>query len=458
MPLSADEAYYWVWSRALAPGYLDHPPMVALWIRAGTALMGDSPLGVRFLGPVSAAAGTWLLARAAGDFAPGRRAGLLAAVLLNGTLLLNVGAVVMTPDTPLLFFWTAALFCLARLLRTGNPSWWLGVGAASGLALDSKYTAILLLPSIAVWLLAVKPARIWLRCWQLYAGAALALAVFAPVLAWNAAHHWASFAKQGGRGADWAPAQALRFVGELVAGQVGLATPLILLVCVVGLARAARQWQAVGPGLILCVTLVPAAIFLEHSLGGRVQANWPGVIYPGAVLAAAWAGARFWRVAAFSGLALAALVYAQAAYAPFTLKRSLDFTLIRLAGWDDLAGDVYVAAQANCAAFVAADEYGLASELAFRLHLPVLGVEPRWALFNLPPDAPPASLGILVRSTRRWGPPPPDIWPEARVLGDVARQRHGVVAETYRLYLVQPPSHAASFMLPLRDLPKAGVF
>ena len=33
-PLAPDEAYYWVWSRALAPGFLDHPPMVALWIRA----------------------------------------------------------------------------------------------------------------------------------------------------------------------------------------------------------------------------------------------------------------------------------------------------------------------------------------------------------------------------------------------------------------------------------------
>ena len=42
LPLSPDEAYYWVWSRALAPGYLDHPPMVALWIRAGTWLAGDS--------------------------------------------------------------------------------------------------------------------------------------------------------------------------------------------------------------------------------------------------------------------------------------------------------------------------------------------------------------------------------------------------------------------------------
>src|ERR1700742_5052992 len=61
LPLAPDEAYYWIWSRALAPGYLDHPPMVALWIRAGTELAGDVPLGVRLLGPLSGMLGSLLL-------------------------------------------------------------------------------------------------------------------------------------------------------------------------------------------------------------------------------------------------------------------------------------------------------------------------------------------------------------------------------------------------------------
>ena len=60
-PLAPDEAYYWVFSHALAPGYLDHPPMVALWIRAGTAIAGQGALGVRLLGPLAGAAGSLLL-------------------------------------------------------------------------------------------------------------------------------------------------------------------------------------------------------------------------------------------------------------------------------------------------------------------------------------------------------------------------------------------------------------
>ena len=75
-PLSPDEAYYWVWSRAIQPGYLDHPPMVALWIRAGTALAGQGALGIRLLAPLAASLGTLLLMHAASDLFPSRRVAL----------------------------------------------------------------------------------------------------------------------------------------------------------------------------------------------------------------------------------------------------------------------------------------------------------------------------------------------------------------------------------------------
>ncbi len=440
-PLSADEAYYWVWSKALAPGYLDHPPMVALWIRAGCAVAGDTALGVRLLGPVSALLGTLLLARAAEDLCPGRRAGVAAGVLLNATLALGVGAVVMTPDTPLLFFWTAALAALARLLRTGRPGWWLAAGLAGGLALDSKYTATLLGFAVLVWLAAAPAARRWWACWQLWAGGALAVAAFSPVLAWNAAHHWASFAKQGGRTGDWHPAQSLRFIGELVGGQIGLATPIVACVLVAGTWRAWRAARGGDPAasLLACVVLVPAAVFLEHAFGGRVQANWPAVVYPGAVLATCCVGSspvRFWRAASGLGLAMAAVAYLQAGWGVLPLPRAADPTLIRLAGWQDLAGAAYVAAAGSQANFVVADEYGLASELAFRMPGVVVGLERRWALFDLLPATLSGQTGILVRSEREYGPPDARPWQSVTPLGRVRRGRGARVAETYQLYRV----------------------
>lgn len=431
-PLSADEAYYRLWSHALAPGYLDHPPMVALWIWLGTHIAGDTCLGIRLLAPLAAALGTLLLLQAARDLAQDDAAARRAAILLNATLTLNAGAVLMTPDTPQLLFWTASLAALARVQRSGQSGWFLAAGAAAGLALASKYSAALLAPCSLVWLLAVPGLRPWLRRWQPYAGAALALAIFAPVLAWNAAHHWVSFAKQGGREGAWHPAAAASHIAELIAGQIGLATPAVFLVLCAGIWRLAPRWRRPDCALPVIFTVLPLLVFVQHAVGDRVQANWPGILYPGAALAAGLAAPPLWRAAAATGYALAALVFTQAAAAPFALPRKLDFTLIRLAGWPGLAAAVQQQAAARHATAILADEYALAAELAFHAGpLPVYGAEPRWALFDLPQQCP-AGPALLVRSDRRAFPPGPH---PAR-LASVTRGRGGIVAETYGIYVV----------------------
>ncbi len=431
-PLSPDEAYYWVWSRSLQPGYLDHPPMVALWIRAGTLLAGQGGFGIRLLAPFAAALGTLLLVRAAEDLFPGRRAGLPAATLLNATILLGAGAVTLTPDTPLLLFWTAALAALGRLLATGRPQWWLAVGLAAGCALDSKYTALLLGLGLAAWLLAVPAGRRWLRTPWPWAGGALAVACFAPVLWWNAAHGWASFAKQGGRTGDWHPAAAAQHVAELILSQVGLATPLVAVLCAAGIWAAARRWRHdPAASLLTVITLPAAAVFLQHALGDRVQANWPAILYPGACIAAAAYRPWRWRLAAGLGFAMTAVVYLQASTAALALPRRADPTLIQLGGWDGLVQQV----DQLPAGFVAADNYGLAAMLAHGLgQRPVLGVEPRWTLFRLPLAPVAGQTGWLLRSQRRAGVPDPAPWLALTKMGVLTRSRDGVVAERYDLY------------------------
>jgi 4-amino-4-deoxy-L-arabinose transferase-like glycosyltransferase len=443
-PLSPDEAYYWVWSRALAPGFLDHPPMVALWIRGGTWLAGDTTLGIRLFAPLAAAAGTVLLADAAAVLC-GRAAALPAAALLNATLLLGAGAVTMTPDTPLLLFWTAALCALARLQRSWHTGWWLAAGLFTGLAMASKYTGVLLLPAILLWLLAVPALRVWLLRPLPWGAAVVAAVVFLPVLDWNARHHWISFAKQGGRTGDWHP--TLRYIGELIAGQLGLATPGVFLLCCAGTWRAARR-RAPATTLLAAVTLMPAAVFLQHAIGDRVQGNWPAILYPSAAIAAAGLTGRLWRPAAALGFGLTALVYLQAVLAPLPLPARLDPTLRQMAGWPALAAAV--AARAEGAPYVAADEYGTAALLARDLPpgIPVIGAEPRWASFALPRAAIAGRPGLLLRSARRAGPPEPAEWASAEPIGELVRGRDGVEAERYRLYRVIGRAGAIAAVMP----------
>jgi 4-amino-4-deoxy-L-arabinose transferase-like glycosyltransferase len=361
----------------------------------------------------------------------------------------------MTPDTPLLFFWVATLWAVARAHRSGDARWWLVAGIFAGGALLSKYTAALLGFGLVLWLVLLPEARRWLTRWQLWAGGALAVALFAPVIFWNATHEWASFAKQGGRTAAGGAGQSLRWLGELLGGQVALVTPLVFLLCVVGIALAARQvWRQrdAGAGLLLALILPGAVIFAWQALGSRVQGNWPAILYPSAAIAAAAllpASWLRWRIPALAlGFAMAGAAYLQATAAPLPLPRRQDPTLARLGGWDGLAADLARAAAREGVAFIAAEEYGLASGMAFRLPpgLPVVAMDPRWRFFTLP-KPPENTGGLLIRSERRGEGPPQ--WPGATPIegeaGRLIRARRGQQAEAYRLFRVttapgQPPN------------------
>ncbi len=139
---------------------------------------------------------------------------------------------------------------------------------------------------------------------------------FAPVLCWNAAHGWASFAKQGGRTGDWRPADALRHFAELLGSQIGLGTPLVALLCAAGVWVAARRWrQGPAPALLAALTVpgvarVPAARDRRPGAGELACHPVPRRLHRRRRLRAALLAA-----AAALGFAIGALVYLQAATA-----------------------------------------------------------------------------------------------------------------------------------------------
>ena len=191
--------------------------------------------------------------------------------------------------------------------------------------------------------------------------------------------------------------------------------------------------------LLAALTVLPAAVFVQHALGDRVQANWPAVTYPAAAIAAAalpWGGA--WLGATALGGAITAAVYLQGVLAPLKLPAPLDPTLLRVGGWSGLAEAVAVQAARSGAAFVAAPNYGVAAELAWRLKRPmaVVGVDPRWALFDLPDARPTIAgrAGLLLAQADEM--PNPADWGTLLPMTEFDRTRGGVAAGRYRLYLV----------------------
>ena len=98
--LSGDEAHYWEWSRRLDWCYYSKPPGVALLVRVGTFLFGDTELGVRFMAPVLSLLSSVVMFLL-GTRLYGRKAGLIAAVLLQLVPMVSAFGLGMTPDTPL---------------------------------------------------------------------------------------------------------------------------------------------------------------------------------------------------------------------------------------------------------------------------------------------------------------------------------------------------------------------
>ncbi|KAA0076491.1 glycosyltransferase family 39 protein [Tardiphaga sp. P9-11] len=295
-PLTFDEAYYWMWSKHLAGGYYDHPPMVAVVIRLGTMIAGDTEFGVRVFSVLLALPMSWAVYRTAELLFGGQRLASTAVILLNATMITSVGLMIVTPDAPVLVASSFVLLALAQVLATGQGAWWLAVGVAVGAALLSKYTALFFGPAILIWLIVVPKMRRWLVSPWPYLGGLTALAVFSPVLFWNAEHGWVSFIKQLGRARidHFNPA----FIGELIPTQFAFATPLVFILGVMGLYALAVRRPGAWPARVLLNAMfwIIVLYFGWHALHARVEANWFAPVYPTlAIIAAVAATIVQWK-------------------------------------------------------------------------------------------------------------------------------------------------------------------
>jgi 4-amino-4-deoxy-L-arabinose transferase-like glycosyltransferase len=379
-PLTFDEAYYWTWSKHLAGGFYDHPPMVAVLIRMGTLIAGDTELGVRLVSILLAIPMSFAVYRTAEMLFGGRRVAATATILLNVTLMAAVGTMIVTPDAPLLVASSFVLLFLAKVLATGRGAWWLAVGTAVGLALLSKYTALFFGPAILIWLIAVPKLRRWLISPWPYLGGIVAFAIFSPVILWNADHQWVSFIKQLGRARI--EDLTLRYIGELIPTQIAFATPLVFILGMMGLYAFWRRKAGASAARVLLSSMfwTITLYFVWHSLHSRVEANWFAPVYPAFAIAAAAAGnlvpwdGRARRVmdfclrwAAPSGILLFALVVVQANTGVLTgYRRDASVRSVGI-GWRELARQIEAVRAREGATCVLALDYGTTSWLSFYL-------------------------------------------------------------------------------------------
>ena len=283
-----DELYYLAAGRRPALGYVDQPPLVPLLAKAITAVAGNHLWPLRLAAGAVHAAVVMLAAIIARELGGGGRAMALAALATaTAPLFVATGGMYQTVVFDQLW-WAVAILLVIRLLADrADPRWWLAVGVAFGLGLQTKWTVALLGLGLAAGLATTPAGRRHLRSPWLAGGVAVALALWLPNLVWQGLNGWPTLEFSRNNNANVRDEDGrLGFVVQ----QIGLIGPLALPLAAAGLVWLWRR----APWRILAVTVAAVALVLLV-VGGKAYYLGPTYVLAfaaGSVAAERWAGAE----------------------------------------------------------------------------------------------------------------------------------------------------------------------
>jgi 4-amino-4-deoxy-L-arabinose transferase-like glycosyltransferase len=332
-----DELYFIICGFHPAWGYVDQPPVVPL-LAAATQLGGHSLILLRAVPALFAAAGVYVTCRLVVALGGGAFAQVFAAVvvLFSGVLASFGGKV--GPDEVGLWTWPLIALLVVRIAKGADPRWWLAVGAAAGLSLESKYSALFFLSALLAALL-LMPARRLLAGRWFAAGCGVAILIALPNFLWQ----WQNglpmleLLKNGQNGKNVVAGPLLFLVQQVL-----ITTPFLAPVWIVGLIWLLRspQFRFLGFAYLILI----AEMIVLHGKHYYPADVYPIVIAAGALPFEAWTRARRPARAALLAYALAAGLV----FVPFSLPV--------------LSEDAYVAYQAKVMAALHMPKEVLATE------------------------------------------------------------------------------------------------
>ncbi|MFQ5480325.1 MAG: ArnT family glycosyltransferase [Thermodesulfobacteriota bacterium] len=397
--LSPDEAHYWEWSRHLSLSYYSKGPGVAYIIAFFTTLLGSTEFGVRAGAVAFAAGGSYFIYLIGCELTGEEKTGFYAALLSAITPLLSVGSALMTTDVPFVFFWAGTVFFIMRAIKTKKMTNWYIAGLLAGLGFLSKYTMVLIYPTLLLFILSGKEQRGLLLSPGPYVAGIITTVVSLPVFIWNFANKGVTFRHTLGQAHVGSGGFSIKEPLDFIASQAGLFTPLIFAGFVYGIYRCGRKGFGEHSTPHLFCFLASAFVFfffLFAGFHGKVQANWAIAAYVTALPAAVWVfqeayarsrprGSRVKKtLAIIAGLAvLMGTAGTVIAYCPWLLEPMGAKSILwgppfnRVTSWQELGDKVSLVKKemeakkhadqsaGNKKIFIMSNTYQITSELAF---------------------------------------------------------------------------------------------
>ena len=228
--LTVDEAHYWVYSKFLDLSYYDHPPLIGYIIKLFTDIFGINEFVVRLPSVIIFVLTSWLFYLCVKKLF-NEKIAFIGAALLNVLPVFSfLGAVVTIPDSPLSLFWMLSFYLFINIIETGQKKYWYLMGITIGFAFLSKYTAVMIYPSIILFLICSKEHRFWLARKELYLSMVISFIIFLPVIVWNIQNNWASFGFQLQHGFGKSlPSFSFTLFGRSIGAQAGYVSPFLFI-------------------------------------------------------------------------------------------------------------------------------------------------------------------------------------------------------------------------------------
>ncbi len=175
----------------LAWGYVAWPPVTPFLARLSLTLFGPSLIGLRSFAVVAEGMVMLLTGLMVRDLGGRRWAQVLGAVAVATTPNSIIQGGLFQYETFDYLCWVLLAFTVIRLCKSENPRWWLGIGAAIGLGMITKYTIAFSVVGVIVGILVTRNRRYLTTLWP-WAGALLSLVIWLPNVLWQVQNHWIS--------------------------------------------------------------------------------------------------------------------------------------------------------------------------------------------------------------------------------------------------------------------------
>lgn len=274
--LGVDEAHYVLYGKYLDFSYVDHPPLVG-WVHGLIFyLLGTNEFLARLPAVLIFAATSYCAYLFMIRVTQSVRVSLIAVLTLNCSFMLNALGIMLLPDSFLLLLVFGLIFTVERIVRTNKPRYYMLLGLILGLMGLAKYTSILLVPPLIIFLLLKKRFDIIFSPYMFLA-ALLALVMISPVIYWNYTHDFISFRYQGGHVFGTLAGSISNFAGSLAA-QFGAYSPFLFIIAFYGFFKSLRSSDDyVRLAIFFAGTIM--LFFLLTSLYERTLPHWPAIFY-----------------------------------------------------------------------------------------------------------------------------------------------------------------------------------